>query len=113
MFERCSCQTKDVLWQDTAPCHFKKGDWVIYWHKPTIMQTLSSWWTGPFIVTENVSVVDYRVKLSPTGPTKVVHMDQLILDPCHQDRTNWIRDELARQIDKRVVDKDTDLIKSQ
>ncbi len=28
--------------RDTAPRHFKKGDWVIYWHKPTAMQTLSS-----------------------------------------------------------------------
>ncbi len=44
---------------DSAPCHFKKGDWVISWHKPTAMQTLSSGWEGPFIVTEKVSVVDF------------------------------------------------------
>ncbi len=34
--------------RDTAPRHFKKGDWVIYWHKPIAMQTLSS--DRPFIV---------------------------------------------------------------
>ncbi len=81
--------------RDTAPRHFKKGDWVIYWHKPTAMQTLSSGWTGPFIVAEKVSVVDYRIQLHQDGSSKVVHVDQLILDPCHQDRTNWIRGELA------------------
>ncbi len=53
---------------DITPRHFKKGDWVIYWHKPTAMQTLSSGWTVPFVVTEKVSVVDYRIQLNPTGP---------------------------------------------
>ncbi len=98
---------------DTTLRHFKKGDWVIYWHKPTAMQTLSSGWTGPFLITEKVSVVDYRIQLNPTKPSKVVHVDQLILDPCHQDRANWVRDELARQIDQRVVDVGTDPIVSQ
>ncbi len=45
------------------------------------MQTLSSGWTCSFIVTEKVSVVDYRIQLNLTGPSKVVHVDQLILDP--------------------------------
>ncbi len=57
--------------RDTAPRHFKKGDWVIYWHKPTVIQTLSSGWTGPFVVTEKVSVVDYRIQLHPEGPSKM------------------------------------------
>ncbi len=99
--------------RDTAPQHFKKGDWVIYWHKPTAMQTLSSGWSGPYVVTEKVSVGDYRVQLNPTGSSKVVHVDQLIIDPCHQDRANWVRDELAHQIDERVIDVDTDHIMSQ
>ncbi len=64
-------------------------------------------------MTEKVSVVDYRIQLNPTGPSKVVHVDQLILDPYHQDRANWVRDELARQIDKRVIDVYTDPIVSQ
>ncbi len=76
------------------------------------MQTLSSGWTGPFIVTEKVSVVDYRIKMNPTGPSNVVHVDQLILHPCHQDRSNWVRDELARRIEEQVIDVGTDLIES-
>ncbi len=47
--------------RDTTPHHFKKGDLVIYWHKPTAMQTLSIGWTSPFVVTQKVSVVDYRI----------------------------------------------------
>ncbi len=43
----------------------------------------------------------------------MVHVDQLILDPFHQDRTNWVRDELARQIDEKVIDVSTDTIVSQ
>ncbi len=99
--------------RETTPHHFKKGDWVIYWHKPTAMQTLSSGWTGPFVVTEKVSVVDYRIQLNPIGPSKVVHVDQLIRNPCHQDRANWVRDELDRQIDEKVIDVGTDPIISQ
>ncbi len=56
--------------RDTAPRHFKKGDRVIYWHIPNAMQTLSSGWTGPDVVTEKFSVVDYRIQLNPTGPSK-------------------------------------------
>ncbi len=98
--------------RDTNPHHFKKGNWVIYWHKPTAMQTLSSGWTGPFVVTEKVSVVDYWIQMNPTGPSKVVHVDQLILDPCHKDRANCVRDELARHIEERVIDVSTDPIES-
>ncbi len=98
----------------TALHHFKKGDWVIYWHKPTAMQTLSSAWTGPFVVAEKLSVVDYRIQLHLDGSSKVVLVDQLILDPCHQERTNWIRDELAHKIvDDKVVDMGTDPIRPQ
>ncbi len=76
--------------RDTDPHHFKKQDFVIYWHKPIAMQTLSSGWTGPFIVTEKVFEVDCRIQLNLTGPSKVVHVEQLILDPCYQDRANWV-----------------------
>ncbi len=98
---------------DTAPHHFAKIDWIINWNKPTAMQTLSSGWTGPFVVIEKVSFVDYRIQLNPTGHSKVVHVDQLILDPCHQNRANWVRDELARQIEERVIDVGTEPIISQ
>ncbi len=39
----------------------------------------------------------------------VVDVDQLILDPCHQEMTNWIRDKLAHKIvDDKVVKMGTD-----
>ncbi len=98
---------------DTVPHHIKKIDWIIYWHKPTAMQTLSSGWTGPFVVIEKVSVVDYRIQLNPTGHSKVINIDQLILDPRHQDRANCVREELAHQIEEREIDVGTDLIISQ
>ncbi len=95
---------------DTSPHHFKKGDRVIYWHKPTAMQTLSSGWSCPFVVTDKVSVVDYRIQMNPTGPSKVEHVDQLILDPCHQESANWVRDELALHIEEWVINVGTDPI---
>ncbi len=86
---------------------------VIYWHKPTAMQTLSSGWTDAYVLIEKLSVFDYKIQLNPTGYSKVVHVDQLILDPCHQDRANWVKDNLACQIDETVIDVSTDLIVSQ
>ncbi len=43
----------------------------------------------------------------------MVHVDQLILDPCNHDRANCVRDELAHQIDEKVIDVGTDPIVSQ
>ncbi len=40
-------------------------------------------------------------------------MDQLILDPCHQDRANYIREGHACKIDERVIDMGTDPIRPQ
>ncbi len=111
-FGKAANRQKMYYNRDTSPCHFKKGDWVIYWHKPTAMQTLSSGWYGPFVVTEKVSVVDYRIQMNPTGPSKVVHVDQLILDPYHQDRANWVRDELAHRKQEWMIHVGIDLIKS-
>ncbi len=84
---------RQKMYYDLVTAPHQRGDWVIYWHKPTAMQTLSSGWTGPFVMTEEVSVVDYRVQLNTTEPSKVVHLDRLILDPCCQDGANWIRDK--------------------
>ncbi len=71
---------------------------------------MSSGWTGPYIVIEKVFVINYRIQLNPTGPSKVLDVDQLIIYPCHQDRANWVRDELARQIDEKVINVGTDHI---
>ncbi len=62
--------------RDNTPRHFNKAYCVIYWHKPSSIQSVSSGWTGPFVATEKVSVVDYRIQMDPTGTSKVVHVDQ-------------------------------------
>ncbi len=43
----------------------------------------------------------------------MVHVDQLFLDPCYQEKINCIRDELARRKDERVVKAGTYLIRPQ
>ncbi len=53
-------------------------------------------WTGPFIVVEKVTPVDYTIHFAPDGKKKTVHSDELQMDPCNQDRPNWIKDKLAR-----------------
>ncbi len=55
-----------------------------------------------------VSVVDYRIQLRPEGSSKVVHVDQLWLDPCHQDRPNWITDEMNHCEVERITTRGTD-----
>ncbi len=57
--------------------------------------------------------MDYIIQLNPTGLSKVVHVDQLIIDACHQDRANMVSDELARQREERVIDVGPDPIMSQ
>ncbi len=52
---------------------------------------------------EKVSIVEYIIQLTPERSSKVVHVDQLCLYPCHQERTNWIRDELVHQVDNRIA----------
>ncbi len=51
--------------------------------------------------------------MHPDGPLKVLHVDQLNLDLCHQDRANWIRNQLARNVDDMVVIVGTDTIRPQ
>ncbi len=38
----------------------------------------------------------------------MVHVDQLWLGPCHQDRTNWIRDEMAHRDEENVANRRPD-----
>ncbi len=81
--------------RDTKPRHLKKGDWVINWHKYTVMQTLSNGWIGPFVVTFK-SGTCWSVKSWSF----------------HQDRANWVRDELAHCKQEQVIDVGTNPIKS-
>ncbi len=98
----CACQTMGIAVnkqrcyhdKDTATCIFKPGNWVLYWNKPKSLQTLYSGWTGPFVVVEKVPPVDYTIQFAPDAKKKTVHYGELQLDPCDQDRPNWVKDKL-------------------
>ncbi len=80
-----------------------------YWNKPKSLQTLSSGWTGPFVVVEKVTPVDYTIQFAPNGKKKTVHCDELQMDPCDQDRPNWVKDELGRRlIQNTTISTDSD-----
>jgi len=82
--------------EDSAPRVFKAGDWVWYYHKPTSNMTLSTGWTGPFVVVEQTSQVDYKIQRNPVSPEKTVHCDYLQPD-LTSGGSNWILDEIARR----------------
>ncbi len=91
-------QIKRISWRRHCDMFFKPGDWVLYSNKPKSLQTLYCGWIGPFVIVEKVSPVDYLIPFVPDGKKKTVHSDELQIDPCDQDRPNWIKDELARHL---------------
>ncbi len=82
--------------EETATRFFKPGDCFFYWNKPKSLQTLSSGWTGPFVVVEKVTPIDYTIQFALDGRKNTVHCDELQMDPCDQNRPNWVKDELVR-----------------
>jgi len=82
--------------EDTAPRHFKVGDWVLHYHKPSGAQTLNSGWTGPWVVVQKLSEVNYIIRQNRFDKEKVAHCDEMQPD-IYPNRGNWIRDELARR----------------
>ena len=112
-FERArQCSKESALRQkraydkNSAPRSFKPGDWVIYWHKAIAARTLSSGWTGPYVVVRKTSDVDYKIQIGPDEKPKYVHCDVLWLDPVSQDAPNWIRDKISSEIN-RMKDQQT------
>ncbi len=56
--------------EDTVTHFVKPGNSVLYWNKPRSQQTLLCGWTGPFVVVEKLSPVDYKIQFSPDGKKK-------------------------------------------
>ncbi len=79
--------------KDTATHFFKPGDWFLYWNKARSLQTLSCDWTGPYVMMENVSPVDYTIQFALDGKEKMVYCDELQRNPCSQDWPSWIKDQ--------------------
>ncbi len=84
--------------EDTVTRFFKPGDWVLYWNKAKSLQALSSGWTGPFIMVEKVTTVDNTIQFARDSKKKTVHYDELQMDPCDQDKPNWVKDEFSRRL---------------
>ena len=82
--------------ENTAPRHYKVGDWVLFWHKVAAKQTLHSGWTGPWVVVEKLGPVDYWIRQNESDPGRVAHCDDLQTD-IYPERENWVRLELARR----------------
>ena len=81
---------------------FKVGDWVLHWHKPTAMKTLSQGWRDPMVIKEKVSPVTYKVCKDEKDPGQNVHIDTLVKDIVRPWRANWLRKELPVPSSKTI-----------
>jgi hypothetical protein len=69
---------------------FNKGDWVLYFHKPTAQKSLASGWTGPYVVVKRVNDYTFTIMRNEfSGPTNV-HGDYLYLDANHRRPCPWL-----------------------
>lgn len=81
-------RTHDV---NTTIRSFEVGDWVLHWHKPTAMKTLSQGWRYPMVVSEKVGPVTYKICKDENDPGQRVHVDTLVKDIVRPWRKNWLR----------------------
>jgi hypothetical protein len=70
---------------------FERGDWVMHWHKPTALRTLSQGWRSPLVILRRIDAVNYEVQEAPGIKPRTIHIDNLILDIVRPWRPNWIR----------------------
>ena len=92
--------------EDTAPRHFKLGDWVSQYHPPTGAQTLHTGWKGPYVVCKKIGAAGYIIKENQHDKDKIAHSDELKLY-YDQSKTNWVREELARRASQSRNEKPT------
>jgi len=87
---------------DTVPRQFKEGDWVLFYRKQLGDRTLCSGWTGPHVVVKKLGDANYRLQTKPDGPTKIVHVDNLMIHKTMEDVPNWITERLSEDRNKQV-----------
>ena len=56
---------------------YKKGDWVWYFYPPIASRKLARGWTGPFMITQVLSDVNYKIQETPSSKPRIVHIDQI------------------------------------
>ena len=83
MLKDSSAQTKTNT-RLTVPGKFEEGDWVLFYHKELGDRTLCSGWTEPHVVVKKLGDANYRLQTKPDGPTKVVHVDNLMIHKTFQ-----------------------------
>ena len=75
----------------TAPRMFEPGDPVLHFNKRKAGPTISSGWTGPYLVVEKTGVATYNIQLGPDTDLVRAHVDDLRGDPGPMLRPNWVR----------------------
>ena len=56
---------------------YKKGDWVWYFYPPVASRKLARGWTGPFMITQVLSDINYKIQETPSSKPCIVHIDQI------------------------------------
>ena len=69
---------------------FPIGTWVWYYYPPKAQQKLGRGWTGPYLVVETITDVNFRIQEKPGGRTRIVHMDQIKLFEGDPPRESWV-----------------------
>ena len=77
----------------SAGCpEFRVGDSVRWFYPPEAMKKHGRKWHGPYLVTEKINDVLYKVQRHPTGSERVIHVDNLkIFEGIPLE--NWITEE--------------------
>ena len=66
------------------------GTWVWYFYPPKGHQKLGRGWTGPYLVIDEVTDVNFRIQEAPGTKSKIVHMDQLKAYVGDPPRESWV-----------------------
>ena len=93
--QKAELRQKQMQDLDTVPRQFEEGDWVLFYRKQLVDKRLTSGWTGHQVVVKKLRNTNYRLQRKCNGPTKVVHIDNLMIHKTEEDIPNWITKRLC------------------
>ena len=76
------------------------GDWVWRWYPPHAKQKLGKGWTGPYLVTQKVSDITYKVQRDKDSSPINVHVDHLKKFESEQYPESWLELERGPMVDQ-------------
>jgi hypothetical protein len=91
------------------PREFSSGDWVWRWYPPTANKKLALGWTGPYLVTEKLTYLTYRIQKSKDSNPIVVHIDHLKPYEGSQVTGNWLSNRPTIDTNISICNDATDL----